>query len=394
MANVRQMPQNLVNQITYTGGRTLSYTYDCNGIRTSKTVNGVTHTYELNGSIIIKETWGNNQLVPIYDVTGSILGILYNSTPYYFMRNLQGDVIGVVNNSGTLVAEYSYDAWGKCSIVGDISGVDIANVNLFRYRGYYYDSEIGLYYCNARYYDPAVGRWISPDSISYLDQSRVSGVNLYTYCYDDHINKYDPLGHFALSSFLIGLTIGFCVGLAIGGGVEIVKQAYNGSDWNWDITSWNWGQIGLSALGGGVAGAISSVSFGSGAVAWITTFIFGGVGSVVGGYISGSVTNFDSAGVAFILGGVANIAAKGITVVINKGITAHAQKGLNHFMFDDMTLSDLVGSGLQNNGYNPIYNKLLDQVAKYIMRANGQWARSFMYLFANAGISSLLSGWY
>ena len=79
-----------------------TYTYDCNGIRTSKTVSGVTHTYELDGSIIIKETWGNNQLVPMYDITGSVLGILHNNTPYYFMRNLQGDVIGVVNNSGIL----------------------------------------------------------------------------------------------------------------------------------------------------------------------------------------------------------------------------------------------------------------------------------------------------
>ena len=190
------------------------------------------------------------------------------------------------------------------------------------------------------------------------------------------------------------MLIGFGVGFFVGGGFEIAKQAYNGGDWNWDVSSWNWGQIGLSALGGGVAGAISSISFGSGVVGYLTTFATGGIGSVLGGMISGSVTDLQSGLIAFGIGAVANAAARGITALINKGVSAGAQKALNNPIFDDMTLGDLVGSGLKNNGYAPAYNKFLNYAVNLVLKANGQWARSSMYSFANAGISSLLSGWY
>ena len=190
------------------------------------------------------------------------------------------------------------------------------------------------------------------------------------------------------------MLIGFGVGTLIGGGFEIAKQAYNGGDWNWDMLSWDWRQIGLSALGGGVAGAISSISFGSGLIGYLTTFATGGIGSVLGGMISGSVTDLQSGLIAFGIGAVANVAARGITALINKGVSAGAQKALNNSIFDDMTLGDLAGSALKNNGYSPAYNKLLNQAANLVLKANGQWARSSMYSFTNAGISSLLSGWY
>lgn len=110
--------------------------------------------------------------------------------------------------------------------------------------------------------------------------------------------------------------------------------------------------------------------------------------------ISGSVTDLKSGLIAFGIGAVANVAARGITTLINKGVSASVQKALNNPIFDDMTLGDLVGSALKNNGYSPTYNKLLNQTAKLVLKANGQWARSSMYSLANAGISSLLSGWY
>ena len=154
---------------------------------------------------------------------------------------------------------YHYDSWGNCSVFdGDGKPLDystdsdnIAFINPFRYRGYCYDDETGLYYLNARYYDPETRRFISPDTYDYLDSTSTHGLNLYLYCGNDPVNKYDPSGHI---SILIGMLIGFGVGALIGGGFEIVKQAYNGGEWNWDISSWNWGQIGLSALGGAVAG--------------------------------------------------------------------------------------------------------------------------------------------
>ena len=183
------------------------------------------------------------------------------------------------------------------------------------------------------------------------------------------------------------MLIGFGVGALIGGGFEIAKQTYNGGDWNW-------GQIGLSAFGGAVAGATSSISFGSRVAGYLTTFATGGIGSVLGGIISGSVTDFQSGLIAFGVGGVANVAAKGIADLINKGVTAGAQKALNSPIFDGLQLDDLIGSGLKNNGLNPLYNKILNQGAKYVVNANGLWVKSALYSFTSSGLSSLFSGWY
>ena len=199
-----------------------------------------------------------------------------------------------------------------------------------------------------------------------------------------------------LKYVLVVMTIAvvYGVGALIGGGFEIAKQAYNGGDWNWNMSSWDWSQIGLSALGGGVAGALSSISYGSGFIGYLTTFATGGIGSVIGGIISGSVTDVQSGLIAFGIGAISTVAARGITALINKGISTSAQKVLNNHIFDDLTLGDLTGSALKNNGYSPVYNKLLKQVTDLTLKANGQWARSLTYSYANAGISSLLSGWY
>ena len=114
-----------------------------------------------------------------------MIGMVYTdesgtATPYYFRRNLLGDVIGIYNTSGTKVGGYAYDAWGNCTITLNTNG--IATRNPIRYRGYYYDEETGLYYLNARYYSPTWRRFISPDDTAYLDTENPNGLNLYTYC--------------------------------------------------------------------------------------------------------------------------------------------------------------------------------------------------------------------
>lgn len=99
-----------------------------------------------HGAKILRETWGNNILTPLYDNEESVCGIVYNDVPYYFQKNLQGDVIAIVDKNAEIVAKYSYDAWGKVTVL-DAQGVDIsdnkihiANINPFRYRGYYFDN--------------------------------------------------------------------------------------------------------------------------------------------------------------------------------------------------------------------------------------------------------------
>lgn len=82
----------------------IEYTYNANGIRTSKTVNGIKHTYTLEGTKILREAWSGNTLVPLYDNEDSVCGILYNSVPYYFIKNLQGDIIAIVDKDAQTVA--------------------------------------------------------------------------------------------------------------------------------------------------------------------------------------------------------------------------------------------------------------------------------------------------
>ena len=168
-----------------------TYTYNANGIRTGKTVDGVQHTYTLDGTNIVRESWGDNTLMSLYDNGGTVCGILYNGTPYYFVKNLQGDVLSIADANGDTVARYRYDAWGKCTIVSDTSTDGIAAVNPYRYRTYYFDSEIGLYYLQSRYYDPETGRFINADDANYVASN---GYNLFSYCGNNPVLGRDPSG--------------------------------------------------------------------------------------------------------------------------------------------------------------------------------------------------------
>ena len=179
-----------------------TYTYNANGIRTSKTVNGVLHNYTLDGTKILRETWNGNTLIPLYDNEDSVCGIIYNDVPYYFIKNLQGDVIAIVDKDAQTVAKYSYDAWGKIISItdkddDDISYIDshIANINPFRYRSYYYDEEIELYYLQSRYYDANVGRFINADSVDLLTLSKDCLLtNLFEYCSNNAVSNDDTTG--------------------------------------------------------------------------------------------------------------------------------------------------------------------------------------------------------
>jgi RHS repeat-associated protein len=181
------------------------YTYNSNGIRTSKTINGVKHTYTLDGTKIITETWqelgeDNTEqtrvLTPLYDNEESVCGIMYDGALYYFLKNLQGDIIAITNQNGVTLARYAYDAWGACTITEDNSNCNIATINPFRYRGYYYDAEIGMYYLQSRYYCVAISRFLNNDSIMYLGYSgSVASYNICAYCENDSVNYTDSCGY-------------------------------------------------------------------------------------------------------------------------------------------------------------------------------------------------------
>jgi RHS repeat-associated protein len=94
---------------------------------------------------------------------------VYDGFKYYYIRNILGNILGIVDTDGNIIVEYQYDAWGRIlSTTGSLAST-LEVHNPFRYKGYYYDFETGLYSCNSRYYNPDWGRWLSADDINNLD---------------------------------------------------------------------------------------------------------------------------------------------------------------------------------------------------------------------------------
>ncbi|MBP5753697.1 MAG: hypothetical protein J6W60_12715, partial [Treponema sp.] len=168
----------------------LSFTYDAEGHRLTKTVNGVEHRYIWQGDRLISEQYGTNTLEFQYDEAGKPVGVSVNGAVFEYITNLQGDIMKVVyGGTGDVWAEYTYDAWGK---VLTATG-NLAAANPLRYRGYFYDEETGLYYIHHRYYDPQLCRWINADSLASTGQGFL-GCNMFAYCGNDPVVTKDSSG--------------------------------------------------------------------------------------------------------------------------------------------------------------------------------------------------------
>ena len=177
------------------GTNTVSYAYDENGIRTQKTVNGTATQYRYHGSVLISQVTGSNKLLFSYDANGNVVAVNYNGTYYYYVRNGQGDVVRLIDGSNNTVVEYAYDSWGTPLSTTGTLATTLGVQNPFRYRGYVYDAETGLYYVTSRYYDPEIGRFLNADNIGYLGAgSNLTGYNLFAYCGNNPVTGYDPAG--------------------------------------------------------------------------------------------------------------------------------------------------------------------------------------------------------
>ena len=180
---------------TLTNGQTsASYDYNESGIRNKKTVNGITTTYQLDGSKIVSENRNGTVQSYFYDENGSVLGITYGGENYYFRKNFRNDVLAILNASGEVVVEYSYDPWGNILAVNGSLASTLGADNPFRYRGYYYDTESCFYYLNSRYYDAKVCRYLNADSVIAGVGGSVQGYNLFAYSFNNPVNMSDSSG--------------------------------------------------------------------------------------------------------------------------------------------------------------------------------------------------------
>ena len=168
-------------------GVTAEFVYNADGLRVQKTVNGVVTKYTLHGKNVVHMTSGTDELHFFYDAQNRPTVVVYNGTAYAYVKSLQGDVVAILDENGNAVVSYGYDAWGAplwCT--GELAET-LGKVQPFRYRGYVFDEETGLYYLRSRYYNPRWGRFVNADGA-------IIQKNLFAYCSNGPIVGYDPSG--------------------------------------------------------------------------------------------------------------------------------------------------------------------------------------------------------
>lgn len=217
------------------------YEYDENGLRYRKKLKDSSDNYELTENYI----WNDGKLISIVitdtDDVNMTYKYLYNEfdepvgyimieadgsifANCYYLKNMQGDITGIVNSSGSIIVKYSYDVFGKRTVdyctddlLTKITRIMYTLGNPFAYRGYCFDADMGLYYLQSRYYDPNTGRFINADDTNYLNVTgTVLGCNLFAYCENDPINRVDASGNFGTPIQWACSIVGGIIGVPFG----------------------------------------------------------------------------------------------------------------------------------------------------------------------------------
>ena len=189
-----------LTMFTY-GGGSYSFEYNDQGLRTAKkNDNGIGSKYYYDGDKLITEIAPNYRLDFLYDENNQLYGFIYNNTDkYYYVRDFMQNILGIVDNAGSLVVKYGYTAYGKITSITGSLATTIGAYNPFRYKGYYYDTETEMYYCKSRYYVPEWCRWLNGDHVGYLELEELDGINLFSYCGNNPVILVDEEGEFAIS---------------------------------------------------------------------------------------------------------------------------------------------------------------------------------------------------
>jgi len=273
-------------------GTTLSFSYNDAGLRTEKTVNGSTRRYIWNSTQLMADVGASDAFYFHYSSGGELIGFTYKTadaeTECILVKNQQGDVERVISADGTVLASYTYDAWGNVLTAEGI----LAQQNPIRYRGYYFDTETSLYYVSSRYYDSNIGRWISADAPETLtaDFENLTQYNLFAYCFNNPVNTSDETGAWpswakkvaaavavvAVVAIVAAITVAtagagtaaavIAVGAAKGAAVGMVSGAVIGAATgavNHRVSTGSWSGAGTAALNGMGDGALSGAVTGA-----------------------------------------------------------------------------------------------------------------------------------
>ena len=300
----------------------------------------VTHEYLTQSGKIVREVitapTETTTLDFFYDESGRPFAFNYSVDgsdfeTYYYILNLQGDVVQIIDANGVMQAEYIYSPWGEIiSAEGDL-----AEINPLRYRGYYYDSETGFYYLQSRYYDPENHRFINADTYASTDSSDAIACNMFAYCQNNPVMLGDENGEIA--GWLVRAIVGAAVG-AITGAISALVTGGSAKD-----------VLSSAAVGfvtGGIVGATGSMKAGK------------IVGRAVASAINGGYTYYSARKAGASVGGAA--LAAGASAAISYGTAS-----LSALAGDDLlvgTVSDLnigLGGALTSSGVTALSTKCL-----------------------------------
>ena len=300
----------------------------------------VTHEYLTQSGKVVRETittsMDTTTLDFFYDESGRPFAFNYSidgdtASTYYYILNLQGDVVQIIDANGVMQAEYIYSPWGEIiSAEGDL-----AEINPLRYRGYYYDSETGFYYLQSRYYDPENHRFINADTYASTDSGDAIACNMFAYCQNNPVMLGDENGEIA--GWLVRAIVGAAVG-AITGAISALVTGGSAKD-----------VLSSAAVGfvtGGIVGATGSMKAGK------------IVGRAVASAINGGYTYYSARKAGASVGGAA--LAAGASAAISYGTAS-----LSALAGDDLlvgTVSDLnigLGGALTSSGVTALSTKCL-----------------------------------
>ena len=237
-------------------GSTYNYIYDEQGLRTRKIApDGSVTKYLYNGTKLAAEIAPNYRLDFLYDENDMLYGFVKDgSAKYFYARDMLQNILGIIDTNGSPVVIYQYTAYGTSTVLQDTAG--LANINPFRYKGYYFDSESGMYYCHTRYYVPEWCRWLNADHPSFLQPDSLQGMNLFVYCGNDPVMYTDTQGTNEWSDFWNG--IGGLIVKILGGAILIGAFAL-GSVFTGGLLSVVLADAPIGAFGGAIRGGISGL---------------------------------------------------------------------------------------------------------------------------------------
>ena len=267
-------------------------------------------------------------------------------------EDAQGNIIALLDANGKVVVQYVYDAWGNHAVL-DANGNDLTNAshignrNPFRYRGYFYDVETGLYYLQTRYYDPEVGRFLNMDDISYATPEQLHGLNLYAYCGNDPVNYVDPTGHkwwhWLLGATLVVLTTVAMVATAGGIAAAIGASAA--------VTQGMMMTAGIATAGAGIMNLGTQAAQGG-------SLDFA---SLMGDMLISGFSGMIMGGISAYLGTFSPVIARGAKRLVHKGI----QISINVLLSTSSYVIDSVLSGREITLYGFMISQIGGMVSGY-----------------------------